>query len=88
MSHPHIYYQWKDTLLDFSVILLAFESALLKMNPPLIDCTFITTQRDHVRVRKILLNKDIVQITPISVNGRRCLDAEMNAEFFKCSYCL
>ena len=37
-------------------------------------------------VRKVKKKKDIVQITTTSVNGRRSVDTEMNAESFENSY--
>ena len=39
-----------------------------------------------MRARKVVLNKDIVQLTQTSIKGRNSIDAEMNAESFKYGY--
>ena len=54
----------------------------------LADCTFIFTLKDSVPVRKIHLNKAILQITSISAKGRHSNNAEVNAESFECGYFL
>ena len=51
-----------------------------------IDCAFISTQKECVHVGKIVQNKDIVQLTQTSIKGRHSINADMNAESIKYGY--
>ena len=47
---------------------------------------FISTQKDRMRVGKIVFKKDDVRFTETSVKERHSIDAKMNAESFECGY--
>ena len=44
------------------------------------DCTFISTQKNCVHIRKILWNEAVKQIMPFSIEQRCSINTEMNVE--------
>ena len=70
----------------FSVVLFAFEFALSKMNSHLPTVHSFSLKKTVYMSEKILLDRNIVQITSTSIKGRHSIHREMNAESFENSY--
>ena len=82
----NLVHQKQTTLLNFWVVLLAFESGPSKTNSHLltVDCAVILT-RDRMRVGKVFKIKNVVRMT-ISIKGRHCQHRNEYWIFWVCSF--